>query len=102
MVPGLLSGGHCASRPSRAAAPSERLRLLLCEHTFDIVRWERRGSYRWVGMVGGRQVALVAQVVTAGGEHCYWMAWIDDRSEGGRRLGEFDTAEEAIDAVDAL
>jgi len=53
-------------------------------------------------MVGGRQVALVAQVVTAGGEHCYWMAWIDDRSEGGRRLGEFDTAEEAIDAVDAL
>lgn len=53
-------------------------------------------------MMGGRQVALVAQVVFAGGERCYWMAWVDDRTEGGRRVGEFDTAEEAIAAVDAI
>jgi hypothetical protein len=51
--------------------------------------------------MGGRQVALVAHVVTAGGEQCYWMAWVDDRTEGGRRLGEFDTAEDAIEAVNA-
>ena len=51
--------------------------------------------------MGGRQVALVAQVVVGGGERCYWMAWIDDRTEGGRRLGEFATADEAMAAVDA-
>jgi hypothetical protein len=66
-----------------------------------MLRWLPRGGSRWVGYDDDlRQVAFVAEVVTAGGEHRYWMGWRSDGTHEGISTGEYATAHEAMTAVD--
>jgi hypothetical protein len=64
-------------------------------------RWVQRSSDRWLGDdPEGRQVAVVALTVADGGERRYWLAWSADDTPEGRVVGRFDTAGEAVAAID--
>jgi len=64
------------------------------------LRWEQRSLDRWIGFEGERQLGYVGQVVSHGGARHYWLAWRQYGSAQGVVVGRFDTAEEAMWAVD--
>lgn len=67
-----------------------------------MLRWAPRRGSRWIGYDNDmRQVGFVAEVVTAGEERHYWMAWLNDGTPEGVSVGEFASAHEAMTAVDS-
>ena len=65
------------------------------------MRWEERSTSGWWGYdEAGMFVAAVGLTVTAGGERRYWLAWRRDGTPDGVVVGRFDTAEEAMEAVE--
>jgi hypothetical protein len=65
------------------------------------LRWEQRTSGRWIGVdADGAEVGFVGLTVTAGGERRYHFAWRRDGSPSGDVVGDFDSAEQAMAAVD--
>jgi hypothetical protein len=63
-----------------------------------MIEWEQRATGNWHARADdGPWLGFVANVVSGGGEHRYWMA-----SYGDRRLGEYESAEAAKAAVEAL
>jgi hypothetical protein len=58
---------------------------------------------RWVGTdEDGRVIGHVGEGVAAGGSEHWWSGWRNDGSPRGIEAGRFDTAEEAMAAVDDL
>jgi hypothetical protein len=63
--------------------------------------WQQRSIDRWIGFDdAGREVGFVALTVADAGDARYWFAWRRDGTPNGKVVGEFDSAETAIVAVD--
>jgi hypothetical protein len=63
--------------------------------------WRERAAGRWVGNdESGQDVGFVAHVVWDGGAQSCWVAWFNDFTLEGVRVGEFPSAEGAIAATD--
>jgi hypothetical protein len=63
--------------------------------------WRERAAGRWVGSDDdGHDVAFVNHTVWDGGTRSCWLAWLNDGTPEGVRVGQFATMEAAMVATD--